>query len=257
MPLKVEVATDGKTGYVTMEILARGVMASGEPIAPALLVIRGQIMSSILPLPDELWLDVRQDESDSPIVRTVVLADQWPGDGLAIAEITSTAGPRMRFDLAPADGTSLIRGLDVRKRRELTITYSIPPATNVFDETITITPAYRPAKPAKVRLHGRVLPDYEFSPSQILVHDARPGATASRTLVYRYHRPQFRDLRPVDVPEGLAVAEMGGLADGTRRFRITCRLPERGGRKDQMVIFQIGQAGERIRVPISIIVGSK
>jgi hypothetical protein len=257
LPLKVEIATDGKTGFQTMQLQARGKTASGEPIAPASLMIQGRILTSILPLPEELWIDVHQDERDAPIARTVLLTDQWPGDGLAIDTIASTAGPRMRFDLAPADGPVLVRGLDVRKRHLLTINYTVPPKANVFDETITITPTHVPAKPAKVRLRGRVLPNFEFKLDQVLVYDARPGATASRVLVYHYHRPQFRDLRPIAAPEGVTVVETGDSAEGTRRFRVTCRLPERSGRKDQRVVFQVGRAGETIEVPISMVVRSQ
>lgn len=256
-PLKVEVATIGRTGHQKMELVARGELVSGEPIAPGSLIIRGRIMTSILPLPEEIWLDVHQDERDSPIVRKVLLADEWPGDGLGIAKIESTARDRMRFGLAPATGTVLVGGLDVRKRNELTIRYTLPPDAGALDETITITPSHGSARPAHIRLHGRVLPDYEFQPVRLLFYGLHADEAASRVLVYHYHRPKFRDGRVVEIPEGVSVVEMPGLVEGTRRFRVTSRLPEGVDRKDLSIAFQIDHTGDTIQVPISMALGSR
>lgn len=257
LPLRVEYSTDGKTGYQSVELHARGRTAGGASIAEATLTIRGRILASILPLPEDVYIEVGAERRGQPVVRTVFLADEWPGDGLGVGKITSTAGDRMRFELAPAAGNVLVQGLDVRKRHTLMISYSIPAGATVFDEKVTITPAQPSARPATVRLHGRVVADYEIRPDRLMFYASNPGGTASRLLAYHYTRPEFQDVRPVGVPEGTTVAEFPGGRDGVRRFRVTCRLPSRMGRDERELVFRVGSGDETLRVPVAMVVGSE
>jgi hypothetical protein len=252
-PLRVEVATDGKTGYQRMEIQALGRKPEGEAVPTARLAIQGNVWSSILPLPEELFVEVDPDTRNKPVVRKVLLADEWPGDGLVIAKITSTAGKRLQFDLAPAEGKAMVRGLDVTKRKEMTIRYAIPEGAETFDETITITPARSDAKPATIRLHGRVVPDFEMHPNRVVVTETSEGATASRVLTYQFRDPEFRDCRVVETPKGVTVAEISVPLKNSRRFRVTCELPEQAGAQDGTLVFQVGNRIDSIRVPVSMI----
>lgn len=255
LPLHIEAATDGKTGFQSLEVRAKGTTAADEPIPSAALAIKGRIWTSILTLPEELSVELRRDECDTPLVQTVLLADEWPGNGLEIAGVTSTAADRMRFDLKAVTGKIMMRGLDVQKRHALTITYSIPKDVSTFDEAITITPTLPAANPAILRLHGRIKPDYEFKPDRLFVYSSQPGSNMNRLLVYSYSRPVYRDLQIIQVPEGVTFDEVGGSMDGVRCFQLACHLPGQIGKRENDLILQIGNAGERVRIPIIMVVG--
>ncbi len=187
-PFHVAIATDGKAGMQRMQLIARGTTPEGTAVESGTLEVNGRVWTSIFALPDEINLEVRQDEVGSPLVRSIVLADEWPGAGLRMPSVTSTAGDRLRVSLRPADGKIMVRGLDLRKRHELTISYSVPPGSMFFDETITIAPTATGARLATVRLRGRVVPDAEVRPDRLVLHCREPGSTITRVLEYRRNR---------------------------------------------------------------------
>jgi hypothetical protein len=201
-------------------------------------------------LPDTIDVRLLNDQTGEPVVRTVVLADEWPGDGLRTASVTSTAGDRLKVSLTPVGGNILVGGLDLKKRQELTISYAIPPGATSFDETITVTPEEPKARPATIRLRGEVVPDAEVQPGRLVLQSRSPG----RIIEYRRNRPGIGDVRLIEAPPGVTVEPVGGAVGDVRLLRLGARMPDSPGVSESTVVLGVGDGPATIRLPLKLVV---
>ena len=255
LPLRVEVGTVGRVGPQRYELIARGTDTQGRPVASPPFLIQGRLRAPFLAVPDEWNVEIAAGEAPPIIERTVVLADGWPGAGLQLPHVCSTAGGRMQFAIEPTDGPILAGGLDATRRYLLRIRYTPPEDVERFEETITITPVEEGVPPLEIPFRGCLRPEAAFEPPRLVLVPLGPGATVSRRLTYRYARPDLAELRLVAAPAGVVVEELS-RGEGVITFRVEYHQAGRAGPFAENLKFEVGGDHRMVLVPVEVLPGT-
>jgi len=252
LPVRIHISTDGRAGFQAFEYEARVSADSPARIPPASLLIRGNVLAAMLALPDEFYIELEPGRRTSPIVRTITLADELPGKGAGLKSVAFSSPDCFRYRVTPAQGPVTVRGLDLKKRWELVFEYSAPTDSDQFAETLTLTPDDARMKPAEVKIRGRVLPDLEFRPEQLVFLHEPSAGTVSKLLVISLRGTKWKDVSVGRLPPGIAVETVQGAGD-KRIFRVVSRSSAGAGTERLHLPFVVNGGARVIEVPISVV----
>jgi hypothetical protein len=251
IPIKVRIATNGRVGSQQFAVQAIYESEKGVKQPPVAVEIRASIISGLHVIPAEIHLESEPGQ-DGPLFARVILADQWPGRGLPIKEIRTTADSRFKWELKPTTGPVIIEGLDLERRFVLELSY-VPVATaKEFDEVVTVVPDNPKAKSIRLPFRGRKKAAYEFRPESLTIYGSNDGGPAERTIEYRAYQREYEDAKVESVPGGVVVSELpqsGGVKWFRLRIEPSVIIPT--GALD--LSFRLRANGPTVRFPIKYV----
>ncbi len=251
VPIRLLICTGLGGGEKISHLQVQAQTPDGYDVAPAELAVFTYIMVPLAAQPQSSSFVVHEEDLSAPVKQTVVLADLWPGDGLPIKSITSTLGDKLHYQLTPSRGEIGIDSRMLHKRYNLELSFILDPTKPDFDHTVTITPDHPKAKPAEIRLFGKIIPRCSLDTNSLAFCGAKPGQRITRRIEYRYHNPKDREIRVVKAPDCLkaSVSESG---DGLKVVTLTCILPEGNSAQADEVRFEFGRDKKCSVLPVFI-----
>jgi hypothetical protein len=219
------------------------------PVPPAQVV--AVISSALHAVPDRFYLDVTEDQRQTPITCSAMLADGWPGEGLAIGEVTSSARERLHHELRPGAGEMAIGLSTIKYRHELRMKYTPPKDGNTFEEVVTVRTTNPRVKPLAIRIWGVVRAPYEFSPNEIVLYGDQPGQRVTREIGYTFRQPGDGEIQFVRLPPNLECRVLDA-GDVRKNLIFTYTLPAKAAVERDEVVLQVGKERKTIRLPMSV-----
>ncbi len=223
LPVKLDIDTNGKSGLNVFGIRAKLETHSSNPrTISASFQLSAYIFSTLQAIPNSINQDVHRSGINSELHFSIVLADDRPWKVVVVDRIEFSSPDRFRFDLKPIDG--LIRdpqtGSDRTKRFSLNIHYIPPDNDDEYEESIKVTTDEPGAKPIRIHLTGKIVPEFEFHPSKLIFTEQKLGMKASRVVEYRYDVEEYKEIIPIDIPKCYFVDDISSIK-GVRVFRIS------------------------------------
>ena len=249
-PIEVSISTASKAGPTQAHVRARYLAAGGEHEEECDFGVQGVVKSNLVAIPPEFELEIPEADWGKTVVRSVTLADDWPGDGVGIRSTESTARERLKVRMRHASGRLSANGLDLRKHKELLLEYVPDPTARMFDETIRVVPM-APMKEVTIRLRGRMVPEVSISPSRLFIYGRSPGLGQVRLIELRSSNSRYDDIRPISIPEEMKLEALPSASSGMRVYRVSTALPSAPGRIERELVFEGG--GRTFRVPATIV----
>jgi len=251
MLVRLRIGTGLRSGENISRLQVLAQTPDGRDVAPAELAVFTYIMVPIAVQPESCSFILHEEELSSPIKQTVVLADLWPSERLAIKSITSTLGDKLHYKLMPARGEIGIGTRMLQNRYNLELSFTLDPTKTDFDHTVTITLDHPKAKPSEVRLFGKIIPRCRLDTESVSFCGKKPGEQIVRRIEYHYRDPMDRGIRLVKAPAWLR-GSVSEVRDGLRVLTLTCTLPECNGDRAEQVCVEYGRDKKCSVLPVFI-----
>ncbi len=257
LPVHVDIDTNGKSGLNIFGLRAKIASNSKNSlIVSASFHLSAYLFSTLQAIPNTITKDVHKSRTDSEIHFNIVLTDDRPGKVAVVDRIEFSTPDRFRFDLKPIHGmipdsqTGSIR----KNRLSLNIRYIPPDNADEYEESIKVTTDEPRAKPIRIHLNGKIIPEFEFHPSKLIFTEQKLGMKDSRVVEYRYDDEDYKEIKPIDIPKCYFIDDISSIK-GVRMFRITL-ISSDLSEYPSSIPFLIRKNNMKVFLPVNVLTNS-